>query len=125
MERKKIVHDREVLLSEYNQAWEHYRHLENARTRYMNFFFTALFAIIGLYSTLLNIDEFKLGGLQVVLGIILLQIFLLFSLFIFVNITRIGRVLVGYNAVKKKLRKSLFVNTHVPKKISVRYHLPA
>lgn len=112
-----------MLLSEYSQAWEHYRHLENSRTRYMNFFFTALFAIIGLYSTLLNLKKIEIGELQIILGIALLQIFILFSLFIFINITRIGRVLQGYNGVKNRIREMLFEKSGVPDGISVHNYL--
>jgi drug/metabolite transporter superfamily protein YnfA len=122
-EKKENNHSQEVLLSEYSQAWEHYRHLENSRTRYMNFFFTALFAIIGLYSTLLNLKKIEIGEIQVILGITLLQIFILFSLFIFINITRIGWVLKGYNGVKGHLRGMLFEKTHVPDGISVHNYL--
>lgn len=122
-EKKRKEHSQEVLLSEYSQAWEHYRHLENTRIRYMNFFFTALFAIIGLYSTLLDLRQTDIGELQIILGIVLLQIFILFSLFIFINITRIGRVLNGYNGVKGRLRQLLFDNSFVPEGISVHDYL--
>jgi len=121
--KKEKKHSPDVLLSEYSQAWEHYRHLENSRTRYMNFFFTALFAIIGLYSTLLNLKKIEIGELQIILGIALLQIFILFSLFIFINITRIGRVLQGYNGVKNRIREMLFEKSGVPDGISVHNYL--
>jgi hypothetical protein len=62
--KDKTLNKENVLLEEFHQSWEHYRHLENARTRYMNFFFTALFAVIGLYSAIIKIDQFKLVNLN-------------------------------------------------------------
>ncbi|NKI30586.1 hypothetical protein [Croceivirga thetidis] len=122
-EKKNDTHDINVLLAEYSQAWSHYRHLENTRIRYMNFFFTALFAIIGLYSTLLNLKKVEIGELQVILGMILLQIFILFTLFILINVTRIGRVLKGYQGVKGNLRQLLFSQSSVPNGVSVGEHI--
>jgi len=115
-------YDQSVLLAEYSQAWQHYRHLEDARTKYMNFFFTALFAIIGLYSALLNL-KVEIGELQTIIGIVLILMFMMFTLYIYINITRIGKVLKGYNKVKGTLRELLFDETGTPKGISVGEHL--
>ena len=115
--------DQSVLMEEYSQAWQHYRHLENARTKYMNFFFTALFAIIGLYSALLNL-KVEIGKIQTVIGIVLILMFMMFTLYIYINVTRIGKVLKGYNGVKGRLRNLLFTKTGVPMGISVTHYLP-
>jgi ABC-type multidrug transport system fused ATPase/permease subunit len=116
--------DKTILIEEYHQTWEHYRHLENARTKYMNFFFTALFAVFGLYTALIKIDKFEIHEFELVIGIILLYIFSAFTLYVFINITRIGWVLTGYDNVMKELRKLLHDNEILSQKISVRDYLP-
>jgi hypothetical protein len=55
------------LLSEYNQAWEAHRHLENLRTRYLAFLFTVSFAGTAVIGSIINkiqsnsIEAFLLG----------------------------------------------------------------
>ena len=86
----------ELFVEEYRQAWDHFRHMENARTNYINFYFTALFAIFGLYTAIITLDLLKVGDIQILIGINLLNIFSVFTLYIYINIVRIGWVLNGY-----------------------------
>lgn len=115
----------DLLIEEYKQAWDHFRHMENARTNYINFYFTALFAIFGLYSALLTLDLLKVGEIHIMMGISLLNIFSIFTLYIYINIVRIGWVLNGYSNVIRELRKLMHSDTFLQKNISVRDYLPS
>ncbi len=113
-----------IYLEEFHQAWEHYRHLENARTKYMNFFFTALFAIIGLYSAIIKIDQFKLEEIDLLIGFFLIIVFSVFTLYVLINVTRIGWIITGYSGVMNQLRINMYGEKSIPEKISVRDYLP-
>jgi len=114
----------ELYVEEYRQAWDHFRHMENARTNYINFYFTALFAIFGLYTAIITLDLLKVGDIQIMIGINLLNIFSVFTLYIYINIVRIGWVLNGYSCVIRELRKLLYKSELMPKNISIRDYLP-
>jgi hypothetical protein len=124
MTKEKQESKNAIYLEEFHQAWEHYRHLENARTKYMNFFFTALFAVIGLYSAIIKIDQFKLEEFELLIGFLLILVFTVFTLYVFINIIRIGWVLTGYSNVMRQLRINMYGEKSIPEKISVRDYLP-
>lgn len=109
-------------IDELNHAWAHYRHLENGRTKYMNFFFTALFAVIGLYSAFVKIHQSNTVELELMTGFFLLIAFSIFTLYVFINISRIGWVLTGYSNVIKELRTK--IHGSFPEKYTVRNYLP-
>ena len=110
-------------MKEYNEVWQHYRHLENARTKYMNFFFTALFAVFSFFTALIRLDKFETSNQELTLWMILLYIFSAFTLYIFINIVKIGWVLDGYNRIQREIRQ-LFLDTKTINKISVTNYLP-
>jgi hypothetical protein len=124
MKENEKTFDSNILLQEFNQAWDHYRHLENVRTKYMNFFFTAVFAVFGLYTALFKVDQFNLDDFDLIIVLVLINTFSIFTLFVFINITRIGNVLDGYSNIIKRLRVLLYGKKKlIPEKISVREHL--
>lgn len=113
-----------ALIEQYRQSWEHYRHLENSRSQYMNFFFTALFASFGVYAAFINIEQWNFDGKELSVGVLLLFLFSVFTLYIYINIVRTGWVLDGYSKVMKDIKTKLFNNNPDYVNISVRNYLP-
>jgi hypothetical protein len=96
------------IIEEYHQLREHFRHLENTRTKYMNFFFASLFAVFGLYAALIKIDKWEIHEFELGIGLFLFYMFSVFTLYIYTNITRIGSALAVYHKVTDEVRKKLF-----------------
>ena len=93
-----------LLKQELDQAWNHYRHLEDIRTKYLNFFFTIFLASIGFVLTLFK-DVASSVSLDLVWGISIFFLILYFiSQIIFASIVRIGYVLAVYDNVMKNTR---------------------
>ncbi|MDY0279166.1 MAG: hypothetical protein RBR35_01235 [Salinivirgaceae bacterium] len=113
-----------ALIELYRQAWEHYRHIENSRSQYMNFFFTALFAFSGVILAFNNIEKIDFKGKEISYGVLLLYLFNVFTLYIYINIVRIGWVLDGYTKVMNDIKAKLFNNNSDYVNISVRNYLP-
>lgn len=93
------------LLAEATQAWTHYRHLEETRTKYLAFFATVVLTSGGFLVTLLkDIDKFKPALLTGALALFCVLLFV-FSFFIWANIVRIGFVLNAYGDIMVATRK--------------------
>src|SRR5262245_6145762 len=97
--------DLDLLMEEFKQAWEHYRHLEKARTQYINFFLTAALASAGFITSLFknlkpeSVEKALIGAL------IVIWVFNLLLLFVYVNVKKIGFVLKYYEEVMSRIRK--------------------
>lgn len=93
------------LLAELTQAWMHYRHLEETRTKYLAFFATVILTSCGFLVTLLkDIDKFESVQLIASISIFCFLLFV-FSFFIWANISRIGFILASYETIMKETRK--------------------
>jgi hypothetical protein len=93
------------LLAEITQAWTHYRHLEETRTKYLSFFATVILTSSGFLVTLLkDIDKFDPAQFIASLSIFGFLLFI-FSFFIWANISRIGFVLTAYEVITSETRK--------------------
>ena len=76
------------LLAEVTQAWIHYRHLEETRTKYLSFFATVILTSAGFLVTLLkDIDKFDPAQLVGSISVFCFLLFI-FSFFIWANISR-------------------------------------
>lgn len=95
------------LLAELSQAWTHYRHLEETRTKYLAFFATVILTSCGFLVTLLkDINKFDQVQLTASISIFCFLLFV-FSFFIWANISRIGFVLASYETIMKETRKHM------------------
>ncbi len=79
--------EKKLLMSELDQAWAHYRHLEETRTKYLNFFFTILLGSAAFWGTVLRRENLEPNA--VIFG------FYVYAFFLFVVIAVI------YAAIKK------------------------
>lgn len=93
------------LLSEITQAWSHYRHLEEMRTKYLSFFATIVLTSAGFLVTLLkDITKFESTHLIGSVSVFVFLVFL-FTYFIWANISRIGYVLAAYETIMTETRR--------------------
>lgn len=93
----------EALRVDYEQAWEHYRHLENLRTSYLGFFFTVA---LGSASILLPVLVGAPWGidLKVVAACCFLVVFSALAYFVYLSVQRAGWVLEHYRLVMENIR---------------------
>lgn len=97
----------QLLLSEFTEAWAHYRHLESARQTYMNMYFGLLIAIAGFLATLapqINLTS-PLALAGVAGGTWALSIV---STMIFANIRKLGLVLKHHEGVMGFVRRQSY-----------------
>src|SRR5450759_4654560 len=97
----------QLLLAEFGEAWSHYRHIEVMRQQYVGLFFSLLIGVSGLTATLapkvdLSLPASLLGaaGLMWALSV--------FSMLLFANIRKMGRVLGAYEATMKFVREEVY-----------------
>lgn len=96
--------ERELLNNEFQQAWEHYRHLENARATYMQFFYTVIFAAFGFLITLH--EQFKeLSSVGLAALLVALSVF---STYIYLNVSKIKYVREHYMNTVNEIRKIMY-----------------
>ena len=114
--------DRDVLLEEFRNSFQHYRHLENTRSKYMNFFFSILFSILGVYTAIFNLSDSQISEKKIIISLIVGFLLILFTLYILINITRIGQVLYAYEQILYNLRLLLYEG-NIPEKLIVRNFL--
>jgi hypothetical protein len=93
------------LLSEATQAWTHYRHMEETRTKYLSFFATVILTSAGFLVTILkDIDKFE--PVQLIASMSVFGFLLsIFSFFIWANISRVGYILTAYEVILTETRK--------------------
>jgi hypothetical protein len=93
------------LSTEVTQAWEHYRHMEETRTKYLSFYATVILTSAGFLVTLMkDFSAFDPGQFIASVSVFAFLLFV-FSYFIWANITRIGFVLAAYEVILSETRK--------------------
>ncbi len=93
------------LTREWEQAWNHYRHLESGRVQYLGFFFTAVVASVGLTVGFLK-DVKPQEQAAVLFGLYILSEFLfLITIGLFTAIKKTGCVLARYDIIMNSVRK--------------------
>lgn len=115
----------ELFTSELNQAWDHYRHLEETRTKFLNFFFTMFLGSVGFLITLFNqYGSENTYKFYLSLSLFVSLIFII-SIIIFSTITRIGYVLKAYELIFKKTREHYYGKESGALKLwSIRKNIP-
>lgn len=100
----------DLLKQEFTEAWNHYRHLENDRTRYLGFFFTLLIASIGLLlNALATVSPTSPTPYWFVPGVFLLAwLFDALSLFIYANIKKSAFILRHYFNIMWRIRELIY-----------------
>ena len=91
------------LLEDYRQAWDHYRHVEDERLRYLTIYFTATLGSAAIAAPLLAASSLDSGG-QLLAVATFLGVFQAFSFFVSVTIRRFGTVLLHYSTVMHENR---------------------
>lgn len=99
------------LLREWEQAWNHYRHLESSRSQYVGFFFTVLLATISIAigfmkGITLDSKPIVIFGL---IGLIFVDFFITISIFIIIKKT--GYVLRRYEIIIETVREEFGVES--------------
>jgi len=106
----KLTGEAEDLLKlELVQTWNHYRHLEESRAKYLNFFYTLMAASVGFTLTQirLGVQENPTPLLIATTSAFILILFLVFLLLL-TSVVRIGYVLGAYEAVMKGTHEYFF-----------------
>ncbi len=104
--------EKQLLLEEFRQAWEHYRHLENARAWYLGFFYTTAAGGITLIMYLLFRDVCVEPSLNVVLGTYLISCAIgVLALIVLTTVTATGVALSHYANVFEVIRKTIYSKT--------------
>jgi hypothetical protein len=122
--RDRLREQREMFLSgEVSQAWTHYRHIEETRTKYLSFFATVVLGSSGFLITVLK-DLKNFDPIQLVVSLSIFVLFLfLFSFFIWANIVRMGFVLSAYDQVIQEAR-SRTLSEEVALNLNIRTKIP-
>lgn len=95
------------IVREWDQAWNHYRHLESARSQYLGFFFTVLLASVGLAISFLK-DVKPADQDTVIIGLLILTfVVFLITIGLFTSIKKMGYVLWRYEVIINSARQEI------------------
>lgn len=117
---------KQQLIREWEQAWNHNRHLESTRSQYLGFFFTVTLASvsvsIGLMKGVADKDQPAVLTGLLVLGFVVFLI----TLALFTAIKKIGYVLAQYSTIVNSVRNEMEFpsNKEFPYKIKDLYGYP-
>ena len=96
------------LVREWEQAWNHYRHLESSRNQYLGYYFTVLLASLSVSISLLR-DVSTDEKSTVIFGLLVLVfIVFLITTVLFVSIKKSGYVLKNYKKIINSVRIDSF-----------------
>jgi hypothetical protein len=106
------------LLNENQEAWVHYRHMENMRNQYLGFYFTILTGV-SIY-----LSGYKLT-LDSIIGVsILIFVFYFLTLITYYSIVKIKYVLSGYESIMIKMRAQFLLGDDaLQKELDVRHNM--
>jgi hypothetical protein len=94
-------------LKEFDQAWEHYRHVERTRAQYLGFLFTLTLAASGAAIPLVGTSSVRTQvGLVTTVGF--LFVLDLVASLIYLAVRRIGAVLTYYESLMNEIRRLVF-----------------
>jgi|GEM_PF-5377526 len=110
----------DLLLKEFDQAWNHYRHIEDQRSKTMNYFYTIVLGI-----TVLFVNYFKDKNLQLsyvaCIGIsMLLLLVFIYTFFAYTSVRKASKVLNHYENVMEIIRKLYYKDERSLKLLYVR-----
>src|SRR5689334_19743569 len=97
----------EMLLEEYRQAWDHYRHVENERNQHVNYFFSVTLATVGFIVAIATSG--KLAAPLLLVGVATAaQVYLWIALTLHLNTRKLGLVLSHYLKAIRLLRDNAY-----------------
>jgi hypothetical protein len=109
MERNLDVDTESMFRDQMDEAWSHYRHCEQMRTQYLNFFFTVFMGASAFIITLCKTDSGKDVPAQTLFAVaLLIPVLFCFSVIIFVSTIRVGYVLDHYIRIMQETRLYFF-----------------
>ncbi|MGE3446992.1 MAG: hypothetical protein AB7H92_05350 [Microbacteriaceae bacterium] len=114
---------RDFLLEEHRATWEHFRHVEDERVKYLTFYFTASLGSAAVVAPLLGASEFDPRE-QLLAGAGFVAVFQAVTFFVLVTVRRLGIVLVHYGKMlwDSRLRRARLVGVppHIARLVTVR-----
>lgn len=109
--------ERELILREYDQVWEHFRYDAELRVKYLNFFFVVL---SGLGAVIIAINQFSDDSISYIVWISLLLFASFYTTFTYINIIKHSLATIHYDRVLKELRRR-FISKDFVKLITITY----
>jgi hypothetical protein len=108
-----------LLLEEFQQAWEHYRHLESGRSQYVGFFFTVLLASAGFGIPALTEETWRNPGrLLEITG--LLWLFSVVAISLYIAVRRNQELLWGYENIIARIRCEIYGASDLNTSLNIR-----
>lgn len=99
-----------LMIREYDQAWQHYRHVETARSQYLGFFFTAVLGSLGLLTNMLDDLSIVDAPMKVLGSLAIGWVLFVLSYFLFASVLKMGAVLAGYERVMALAREYFYAH---------------
>jgi hypothetical protein len=117
----------ELLLEEFRLAWEQYRHVENEKNTYVNYFFSVTLGIVGFSIALLTING--ADRLQLMLGIsTAAHLYFWLGVTLQINVRKFELVISHYGRASVVLREQLYQGfdanaKHLSDKVNIYFNL--
>jgi hypothetical protein len=94
-------------MEDFKEAWAHYRHLENSRTEYLKFFFTAVLGSLGLIAAISKDRPFDSHWWFLGLSLLNATLFVL-TAFMYLTVRKFGAVLHHYTVLGREFRAMFY-----------------
>jgi hypothetical protein len=99
-----------LLLAEFDQAWQHYRHVENTRNQFLGFFFTISLGSAALAGPTLHGKTLQVPS-RLLLDTGFLWTISIVAICIYVAVRRAGPVMAGYETIHWAIRERFYGNS--------------
>ena len=111
---------KELLINDFEQAWNHYRHIEEQRSNLMNLFFTVILATAGFLLNFMKEIEYPIK-ISVIIGIVaILFILFVFTLSTYFSVRKSKYTLRHYENVMAIVRSVYYKDDEYLDSISIR-----
>lgn len=97
-----------LMIREFDQAWQHYRHIETTRNQYLGFFFTAILASLGLLASILDDVSAVTEPMKALSSLAIGWVLFVLSYFLFTSVLKMGAVLEGYEHIMGTAREYFY-----------------
>ena len=100
----------DLLLHEFQEAWSHYRHIEESRSQYLGFFFIVMLSSIGFLISLSQNLDLMTSSWSVFGILILFWLLYILTFFMFVSVRKMGVVKKHYEDVIARIREHFYID---------------
>jgi hypothetical protein len=107
--RQELTKEEILLCHEFDQAWEHYRHNETARSQYLGYFFALTVGSAAFGTQAVNSHSLSSALDLLLLGVFILT-FAFLTGFVYLGIRKAAVVLAHYESVWNNIRKYFYTN---------------